>query len=45
MTQPQATTYTCPMHPEVVQKAPGKCPKCGMTLVKKQDQHSGEKHD
>lgn len=24
--------YTCPMHPEVVQDAPGKCPKCGMTL-------------
>src|SRR5213078_3785395 len=25
--------YTCPMHPEVVMDAPGKCPKCGMTLV------------
>src|SRR2546430_16924058 len=24
--------YTCPMHPEVVMDAPGKCPKCGMTL-------------
>ncbi len=24
--------YTCPMHPEVVQGAPGTCPKCGMTL-------------
>ncbi len=24
--------YTCPMHPEVVSQAPGKCPKCGMTL-------------
>ena len=24
--------YTCPMHPEVVTEAPGKCPKCGMTL-------------
>jgi hypothetical protein len=25
--------YTCVMHPEVVMDAPGKCPKCGMTLV------------
>jgi YHS domain-containing protein len=25
--------YTCPMHPEVMQKGPGKCPKCGMDLV------------
>ena len=24
--------YTCPMHPEVRQNAPGNCPKCGMTL-------------
>ena len=24
--------YTCPMHPEVRQKAPGACPKCGMAL-------------
>lgn len=27
--------YTCPMHPEVLQAKPGKCPKCGMTLVQK----------
>src|SRR5688572_27612542 len=25
-------TYTCPMHPEVVQDHPGACPKCGMAL-------------
>ena len=26
--------YTCPMHPEVRQNHPGKCPKCGgMELV------------
>ena len=25
--------YTCPMHPSVAEKAPGKCPICGMTLV------------
>ncbi len=30
---PGAVTYTCPMHPEVRQGAPGSCPKCGMTLV------------
>lgn len=26
-------TYTCPMHPEVIQSSPGKCPVCGMKLV------------
>lgn len=30
-----AETYTCTMHPEVITNAPGKCPKCGMDLVKK----------
>ena len=25
--------YTCPMHPQIVQDAPSKCPLCGMTLV------------
>jgi hypothetical protein len=29
------TLYLCPMHPEVTSKEPGKCPKCGMTLVRK----------
>ena len=24
--------YTCPMHPEVAQRGPGSCPKCGMAL-------------
>jgi Heavy metal binding domain len=27
--------YTCPMHPEVVQKTPGECPRCSMSLVLK----------
>ncbi|AKU98701.1 Lead, cadmium, zinc and mercury transporting ATPase [Labilithrix luteola] len=27
--------YTCPMHPEVVQKGPGSCPICGMALEPK----------
>jgi Cu+-exporting ATPase len=30
------TIYTCPMHPEVTSDRPGTCPKCGMTLVKKE---------
>ncbi len=28
----QGPIYTCPMHPEVRQAGPGKCPKCGMAL-------------
>ncbi len=28
----EATLYTCPMHPEVVQDHPGSCSKCGMAL-------------
>jgi DNA-directed RNA polymerase subunit RPC12/RpoP len=27
--------WTCPMHPEVKEKGPGKCPICGMKLVQK----------
>jgi len=27
-----ATLYTCPMDPEVQQRGPGACPKCGMAL-------------
>ncbi|MBP2615527.1 CopA family copper-resistance protein [Chryseobacterium jejuense] len=35
------TTYTCPMHPEIISDRPGKCPKCGMELVEKEDhQHT-----
>ncbi|HEC20484.1 MAG TPA: YHS domain-containing protein [Gammaproteobacteria bacterium] len=31
-TESSAETYTCPMHPEVRQQGPGRCPKCGMYL-------------
>jgi hypothetical protein len=34
--QESETLYVCPMHPEVTSTTPGKCPKCGMTLVKKE---------
>jgi Cu+-exporting ATPase len=30
--------YTCPMHPEVRQKGPGSCPKCGMALEPEEPQ-------
>lgn len=30
---PAAGAYICPMHPDVVQHAPGTCPRCGMDLV------------
>ena len=35
--------YTCPMHPQIVQDGPGKCPLCGMTLIplKKSRIHEG----
>lgn len=33
--KPAKVQYTCTMHPEVLMGKPGKCPKCGMTLVKK----------
>ncbi|MBF9252206.1 efflux RND transporter periplasmic adaptor subunit [Pontibacter sp. 172403-2] len=29
----EATTYTCPMHPQIVRDEPGTCPICGMELV------------
>jgi Ni,Fe-hydrogenase III large subunit len=29
--------YTCPMHPEIVQPDPGRCPICGMNLVPRED--------
>lgn len=29
----EAGYYTCPMHPQIHQAKPGKCPICGMNLV------------
>lgn len=29
--------YTCSMHPEIVRDEPGKCPICGMDLIKKEE--------
>ena len=31
----EAPQYVCPMHPEVISKEPGRCPKCNMKLVQK----------
>jgi Cu+-exporting ATPase len=30
--EPEARTWTCPMHPQIVRDAPGSCPICGMAL-------------
>ncbi|MBN1495353.1 MAG: efflux RND transporter periplasmic adaptor subunit [Spirochaetes bacterium] len=41
----QKQLYTCPMHPQIVQDAPGECPICGMKLVplKKEEKHREKK--
>jgi Cu(I)/Ag(I) efflux system membrane fusion protein len=31
----QNVEYYCPMHPNIVKAEPGKCPVCGMALVKR----------
>ena len=46
--------YSCPMHSEVQEDKPGKCPKCGMDLQKasskevasesRGDAHAGHQH-
>lgn len=37
----QHDVYTCPMHPAIVQDAPGSCPICGMDLVlQAEDNHT-----
>ena len=37
----QSVTYTCSMHPQITQDAPGSCPICGMALIKKDQNTSG----
>ena len=38
--------YTCPMHPEVKRKVPGRCPGCGMELIQKRGPvDATERHD
>lgn len=39
-----AVVYTCPMHPEVVSREPGSCPKCGMRLVPAEPKRSHGGH-
>ena len=34
--------YTCPMHPEIRQPAPGNCPICGMALEPETVSEEGE---
>ena len=33
MSNLQSAVYACPMHRDVRQSGPGKCPKCGMDLL------------
>ena len=42
-TFPGSKKYTCPMHPQIIQDGPGKCPLCGMTLepLVKSGAHAG----
>ncbi len=42
--EPHQTRYTCPMHPEVIKDAPGKCPKCGMDLIPLQESKERQGH-
>jgi len=45
LTEPkQGAIYTCPMHPEIIQNAPGDCPKCGMALEPKEVEAGEEKN-
>lgn len=37
----QSVTYTCSMHPQITQDAPGSCPICGMALIEKDQNASG----
>ncbi|MCF6240902.1 MAG: hypothetical protein L3J74_06100 [Bacteroidales bacterium] len=43
--QTAEATYACPMHPEVTGKEGDKCSKCGMALVKVEEDHSEHNHE
>lgn len=40
----QKKLYTCIVHTDVVTDKPGKCPKCGRTLIEKKTKHVGNKN-
>jgi P-type Cu+ transporter len=40
----EGVSYTCPMHPEIVQDHPGTCLKCGMALEPMASEHAEEKN-
>ncbi|KKK62159.1 hypothetical protein LCGC14_3007110 [marine sediment metagenome] len=40
-----SSVFVCPMHPEVRQFEPGKCPKCGMHLVPESELELHSAHD
>ena len=37
--------YTCPMHQDIISDKPGKCPKCGMDLILKNNGSDSTKMD
>lgn len=41
----EAGVWICPMHPQIQQNHPGRCPICGMDLVKATDQSAAEPLD
>ena len=41
---PEEVIYTCPMHPEVRETRPGKCPGCGMDLIPEKKKAAADEH-
>lgn len=37
--------YTCPMHPQIQENKPGRCPKCGMDLIEVKSQSAKVKRE
>jgi FtsP/CotA-like multicopper oxidase with cupredoxin domain len=40
----KASSFVCPMHPEVTSTAAGLCPKCGMKLVPTEEEHAARSY-